>query len=364
MKHNGEKMNKKIVRIIHSLLLLLIVTTANAGTSRSGQELFPDTAKNRTLVKNAYDRYLNINSKHGRFINVNGIRMHYLEWGDKSGIPLIWSHGFGSTGFELVNVAEQLAEAGYHVYSITYRGHGQSQVTNYNFSLAHIADDIAAMMDKLGIKKAVIGGLSLGGGVTTTFYENYPDRVLALVLEDGGGHVIEPRTEAFHKKVLALHANLPAQKKLTFKDRFSGFQFAARLYMPSWNSTLPIGITPAFHSWVVPSKEGKFEMHFDPPKLLGAASNPAIPHYKLTLLGQSWRRIHPLITYRNLSVPMLIIDPTGDVFSPTEEFKVLQSMHAKLINLVEYPDTPHAAHPMRPEWFVRDMKNLLRRVKD
>jgi len=38
-------------------------------------------------------------------------------------------------------------------------------------------------------------------------------------------------------------------------------------------------------------------------------------------------------------------------------------MHPELIKVVEYPDTPHAAHPMRPDWFVRDMSELLHRIK-
>lgn len=105
--------------------------------------------------------------------------------------------------------------------------------------------------------------------------------------------------------------------------------------------------------------------HYDDEKLWGkgmATIDPAQSH-NLPLLPQSWRRIHPLITYRNLSVPMLIIDPTGDAFSPTEEFEKLRAMHPDLITVVEYPDTPHAAHPMRADWFVRDMSNILHRIK-
>jgi len=60
---------------------------------------------------------------------------------------------------------------------------------------------------------------------------------------------------------------------------------------------------------------------------------------------------------------MLIIDPTGDKFSPTEDFEKLRTMHPELINVVEYPDTPHAAHPMRPDWFVRDLTELLQRLE-
>jgi len=357
-------MNNPSFRPLVILMFLLMAIIARAETPETGQEIFPDTPENRALVEQAYEQYLDINRNHGHFIEVNGIRMHYLEWGDDSGTPLIWSHGYSSTEFELVNVAQQLVAAGYHVYSIAYRGHGQTQVEDYNFSLSHIADDIAAMMDQLGIEKAVIGGLSLGGGVTTTFYENYPERALALVLEDGGADPVQARIEKMYEQMKEMMANFP-EMPTVFKDRFAGYKFIASFYIPGWGGSLPEGTAPLFHSWVVENEDGSFRLHHDDEKLWGkgeATIDPAQSH-QLPLLHQSWRRIHPPITYRNLSVPMLIIDPTGDAFSPTDEFEKLRAMHPELIKVVEYPDTPHAAHPMRPEWFVRDMTELLQRLQ-
>lgn len=348
-----------------ALLTSLLMSVATmADTPEPAPIPFPDTPENRALAGQAYEQYLAIDKAHGQFIEVNGINMHYLEWGDQDGVPLIWSHGYSSTGFELVNVGQQLADAGYHVYAITYRGHGQTQVEDYNFSLSHIADDIAAMMDQLGIPRAVIGGLSLGGGVTTTFYENYPGRALALVLEDGGADAVQARTEMMYEQMKAMMANMPDLEPPVFAERFDGFQWIAGWYVPGWGGTLPPAIAPALHSWIVENGEGGYMVHYDGERLWGEGEptyNPA-EGYKLPLLSQSWRRVNPFITYRNLGVPMLIIDPTGDVFSPTEAFEKLRAMHPDLIRVVEYPDTPHAAHPMRPEWFVRDMTWLLQRV--
>lgn len=100
------------------------------------------------------------------------------------------------------------------------------------------------------------------------------------------------------------------------------------------------------------------------PKLLGegvATFDPARSH-ELPLLGQPWRRTHPIISYRNLGVPMLIIDPTSDAFDASASFEQLQALHPELIEIVEYADTPHAAHPMRPAWFVRDLRRFLERL--
>ncbi|MBN7797639.1 alpha/beta fold hydrolase [Parahaliea mediterranea] len=347
------------------LFLLFATLLANMAMAMGeGTQAFPDTPENRRIVDQAWDEYRRLDAEHGQFIDVNGIRMHYLEWGDESGVPLIWSHGYSSTGYELANVGPQLAEAGYHVYSITYRGHGQTQVGDYAFSLSHIADDIAAMMDALGIERAVIGGLSLGGGVTTAFYDHYPDRVLGLVLEDGGADAVQARTEKMYEMAKQMADAIPPFEALVFNSRFEAFQAIAGFYVPGWGGNMPSGVAPMFQAWISERDDGKFVPHYDGPRLLGegvATFDPARSH-ELPLLGQSWRRTHPIITYRNLNVPMLIIDPTGDPFDPSESFRRLRDLHPSLVEIVEYPDTPHAAHPMRPDWFLRDLRGLLERL--
>lgn len=353
----------KTIRLVISVICLHFVGSVH-GAETPGP-VFPDTPANRALMEGALDEYRQIEAEHGRFIEVNGVRMHYLEWGDADGVPLIWSHGYSSTGFELSSVGPQLAEMGYHVFAITYRGHGQTPVEDYAFSLSHIADDIAAMMDQLGIERAVIGGLSLGGGVTTAFYDHYPGRALAIVLEDGGADPVQARTEKAFARMKALAGSFPRHEDLVFDTRFAAYQALAGFYLPGWGGEMPEGAAPIFHSWMAENENGKFVPHYDGPLLLGegpATIDPGRSH-ELPLLAQSWRRTHPIITYRNLAVPMLIIDPTGDEFDLGPAFEQLRAMHPELIEVVEYPDTPHAAHPMRPGWFLRDMRSLLERVQ-
>lgn len=327
---------------------------------------FPDTPSNRALFESSLRQYEAIDREHGHFAEVNGIRMHYLEWGDARGVPLVWSHGSTSTGFELTQVGQGLADLGYHVFAITYRGHGQTQVVNYDFSLSHIADDIAALLDQKGHACAVIGGLSLGGGVSTTYYENYPQRAMALVLEDGGADAVQNRMERNFDKVRSFLADLPAQD-WSYADRFMAYRAAILPYLPLLQQRPDTA--PVFHSFVRRDETGDWRFHADQSRLLGngeASQDPARGHEQ-PLLAQSWRRVHPIITYRNLKVPMLIIDPTGDDVGPygsfTPEFKRLQALHPGLVRHVEYPETYHAAHPQRPEWFLRDMGELLARIR-
>jgi len=122
-----------------------------------------DTARIRnafdavTARRNQYER------DHGRFAEVNGIKMHYLEWGQSDGVPLVWAHGSASTAYEIRGVAPRLARAGYRVLSVDYRGHGLTRVTDFEFSIQHVADDLVALLDHLRIPAAVFGGASKGG---------------------------------------------------------------------------------------------------------------------------------------------------------------------------------------------------------
>src|SRR5688572_8792753 len=86
-------------------------------------------------LRDAFER------SHGRFVSVNGIRMHYFEWGDAKGVPLVWAHGSGSRAYEIRALAPRLVQAGYRVLAVDVRGHGPTRVKDYDFGIYHIADD-------------------------------------------------------------------------------------------------------------------------------------------------------------------------------------------------------------------------------
>jgi pimeloyl-ACP methyl ester carboxylesterase len=353
-------------------LTVLVIACCVLGATVTGHadppeaSVFPDSPENRELFERAVTNYRMIDREHSRYADVNGIRLHYLEWGDAEGIPLIWSHGYSSTAYELVMVAPALVEAGYHVYSITYRGHGQTQVADYDFSLYTIADDIAALMDRLEVKRAVIGGLSLGGGVTTAFYDSYPERVLALVLEDGGSVWPQIAVELFTEKVKEMPPDpaKPPAMPTRYESAFEGIAVLARQYTLGSPRPMDVDSATVLYSFLRQNPEGGWLFHIDGKPMMGApelAMDPAAGHL-LPPLARSWRGLQPEIVYRNLDVPVLLIDPTGDdemYPSRVPWNQKLAERHPRWIHHVLYPDTPHAAHPSRPEWFVRDMKLLL-----
>jgi pimeloyl-ACP methyl ester carboxylesterase len=72
----------------------------------------------------------------------------------------------------------------YRVITPDLRGLGESDATPGAATMNRMAQDTAALLDRLEISRAVVGGLSMGGYVALAFYKQFPSRVRALVLAD------------------------------------------------------------------------------------------------------------------------------------------------------------------------------------
>ncbi len=119
------------------------------------------------------------------FIERQGIKLHYEEAGQ--GHPLLFVHEFGSDAREWEQQVRALAR---HYRCITFnaRGYPPSDVPDdaalYGWQFAR--DDIAAVMDGLGLAKAHLVGLSMGAYAVLTFGLAYPERATALVVAGCG----------------------------------------------------------------------------------------------------------------------------------------------------------------------------------
>ena len=118
-------------------------------------------------------------------IDRDGIKIHYEVHGD--GPPLILSHGYSSTSAMWQGQIEALSK---HHKLIVWdmRGLGQSDYPEAPsaYSEALTVGDIAALLDVVGARKAIVGGLSLGGYMSLAFYRAHPERVSALLIIDTG----------------------------------------------------------------------------------------------------------------------------------------------------------------------------------
>ncbi|HEX7599893.1 MAG TPA: alpha/beta fold hydrolase [Polyangia bacterium] len=64
------------------------------------------------------------------------------------------------------------------------RGFGESDISPEGFSIADLADDVAALLDTLNLSRATVGGMSMGGYVALAFAQRHPNRLISLILAD------------------------------------------------------------------------------------------------------------------------------------------------------------------------------------
>jgi pimeloyl-ACP methyl ester carboxylesterase len=113
---------------------------------------------------------------------INGVSMAYDDTGDSGGDALLLVHGhpFDRTMWR----PQQDAAPGHRVITPDLRGYGGSQVVAGVTPLSTFARDLAGLLDHLGVPRAVLCGLSMGGQIVLEFHRLFPGRVAGLVLAD------------------------------------------------------------------------------------------------------------------------------------------------------------------------------------
>jgi len=114
----------------------------------------------------------------GKYAKVNDINLYYETHGD--GPPLILLHGGLGSGETFGPVLTQLAKR-HQVTAVDLQGHGRTADIDRPIDVRLMADDIAALIDHLGLKKPDLVGYSLGGGVALHTAAKYPAKVRRLV---------------------------------------------------------------------------------------------------------------------------------------------------------------------------------------
>ncbi|HEY8491149.1 MAG TPA: alpha/beta fold hydrolase [Dehalococcoidia bacterium] len=117
--------------------------------------------------------------------HLNGIDIHYEDRGQ--GPPVLLTHGYGATGAMWRPQVDALTDR-YRLITWDMRGHGgtESPEDPAAYSEALTVEDMRALLLHLGVRRAVVGGLSLGGYMSLAFWLAHPEMVRALVLCDTG----------------------------------------------------------------------------------------------------------------------------------------------------------------------------------
>ncbi len=329
-----------------------------------------DTLGFRAIVEQARKEWVALEQQHGHELDLRGVHMHYLEWGDSKGVPFIWSPGFTNSAVDFMELGPQLAGAGYHVFSLSHRAHGLSQVSDTNFTIYTLADDTAELMDKLHIPCAVLAGTSFGAWITAAFYDGHKERTLGLVLGAGGSYMWQSRLEVVAHSIMEEYGKLtgPILPSWSFDNPVDAIRAIMNDLLPDLGGEVPDSVVPLFWSLIKQGPDGKW-LRATPVEALGAVYpdwiDPAAG-YRMTPLQRSIRALNPETIFRQLDVPMLIIEAVGHQTTDleTNSDRRLQAAFPSLVTWSVYKDTEHAFTKIHPDWVLRDLIAELKRVKE
>jgi non-heme chloroperoxidase len=111
----------------------------------------------------------------------SGVTLPYVEQGDPAGVPVLLLHGYTDSWRSFELVLPHLP-ASMHAFALTQRGHGEATRPVASYHPREFAADVAAFMDALKLKSAVIAGHSMGSYIAHRFALDYPERTRGLVL--------------------------------------------------------------------------------------------------------------------------------------------------------------------------------------
>lgn len=265
----------------------------------------------------------------------DGVKLYYEETGD--GAPVVFVHEFAGDWRSWEPQVRHFARR-YRCIVFNARGYPPSDVPESPeaYSQDRARDDILAVLDGLGIDKAHVVGLSMGGFATLHFGLAYPDRVASLVVAGCGYGASADTRRQFQKEAEETAARITAET------------------MDVFGAAYALGPTRVQYQNKDPRGWAEFEAQLREHSSLGSAN---------TMLGV--QRLRPSLfdleaEMRALAVPTLIV--TGDEDEPCLEPGLFMKRCIATSALVVMARTGHACNLEDPDLFNAHVADFLAQV--
>jgi len=124
-----------------------------------------------------------------RTLDVNGLTLHYLDWGNVGAPPVVCVHGYTSSAQAFNALARRFLDRR-HFIALDVRGHGESAWSRAGaYQYGDQVADLAAAVDKLGLSRFALVGTSMGGIIAMAYAGAHAERLTHLVINDIGPDV-------------------------------------------------------------------------------------------------------------------------------------------------------------------------------
>jgi pimeloyl-ACP methyl ester carboxylesterase len=153
-------------------------------------------------------KYTNSESE---FVEIDGMQVHYRDEGNTlDSIPLVLIHGTGASLHTWEGWVKSL-KANHRIITFDLPAYGLTGPNSTgDYSQDYYVSFVDKLLTKLSVKKCILGGNSLGGGVTWAYTLAHPARVKKMILVDAGGFPMTPKSVpiAFQMARLPVLSNL------------------------------------------------------------------------------------------------------------------------------------------------------------
>jgi esterase len=121
-----------------------------------------------------------------KVLTVNGLRLHYLDWGNAGAPPVVCVHGYTSSA-QAFNAPARHFQHRFQVIVPDVRGHGESAWSpGGEYQYCDQVSDLSEFVDQLGLARFALIGTSMGGIIAMAYAGEHPERLLRLIINDIG----------------------------------------------------------------------------------------------------------------------------------------------------------------------------------
>ena len=262
-----------------------------------------------------------------RFLDVNGLRIHYLDWGGNER-PLVMVHGLDRVARTFDHLALRLSPA-YRVIAIDMRGHGDSGWDPQGRYLVedHVGD-LEGVVQQLGLRDLVLWGNSTGGRVVQVFAGKHPELVSHVISEDVGPERPRQIADNYAKRVQQEQAGWASEDELL-----------AQLTKTNPRMSLTV-LEPYVRYGTKKRADGRIEWKRDPQLVNGFVATDL------------WRFV------RTITSPILyILGGRSNIVPPETQEELRKTLpNAQLITI---PDVGHYPSDEKPDEVMRIVSQFL-----
>jgi pimeloyl-ACP methyl ester carboxylesterase len=258
-------------------------------------------------------------------VSVNGLELHYLDWGNAGAPSVVCVHGYTSSA-EPFNALARHFHDRFHIVAPDVRGHGESAWSSDGaYQYRDQVSDLAGLVDQLGLTRFIMIGTSMGGIIAMAYAEAHAERLLGLVINDIG-----PDVEGGSQRITQMVGARP-EEFATLEDAM-----AYRREISPVTAGRPIGDQRELALGVLRQRpDGRWVWKMDPAYIQQRVQHGAPPRPAL------W----PVL--RSLPCPTMVVWGTeSDVLSGAQAKRMVEALPRG--ELVTVPGVAHAPTLVEP----------------